>query len=325
LDVLVTGGRAPYLINGISSATGVLRLTGISAGYVDIEVIDSDSCSRMFSFDLYVGSSVMTSDTGIVGEICSGSVFDYMPMASVANTYIRWSREAIPGIVEPYASSTGPISEKLTMADGWTIPILVTYQYILEGPGACFIPDTVNVEVWVNPATVLNLIIEVPETTPGSGKITLGNPIRIYDDRNPSPYYEQPAIRSYTFTDGVGTRTQPGNEYLVYMFDQGIVNEVTVVAINEFGCESRGIGTFNVSYELPNMILPNEFTNNRLLKDYDIQVFNRNGSELYRGTTGWDGTYKGTLVASGTYYYVVHFTQPNGRIVTIKHYVFVKY
>ncbi|MDR2293279.1 MAG: gliding motility-associated C-terminal domain-containing protein [Prevotellaceae bacterium] len=56
-----------------------------------------------------------------------------------------------------------------------------------------------------------------------------------------------------------------------------------------------------------------------------MQVFNRLGSELYKGTGGWDGKYKGTLVASGTYFYVLRYTQPNGKILELKQSVFVKY
>jgi gliding motility-associated-like protein len=56
--------------------------------------------------------------------------------------------------------------------------------------------------------------------------------------------------------------------------------------------------------------LPNAFTpyvpdglNDIFGAGYDLYIFNRWGSCLYKGNSGWDGKYKGTFVASGTYYY----------------------
>jgi gliding motility-associated-like protein len=109
------------------------------------------------------------------------------------------------------------------------------------------------------------------------------------------------------------------------LFNEKADNAVTVEAVNEYGCVSISEETFTAEYDLPNTITPNEITNSQLLAGYDIQVFNRWGSELYRGIEGWDGRYKGSLVASGTYLYTVRFLQPNGERIVLKRYVFVQY
>jgi gliding motility-associated-like protein len=75
---------------------------------------------------------------------------------------------------------------------------------------------------------------------------------------------------------------------------------------------------------MPNVITPKASMNKKLLEGYDIQVFNRLGSELYHGTDGWDGTYKGAYVAAGTYFYVLRYKQGD-KDMTLKHSVFVKY
>ncbi len=56
---------------------------------------------------------------------------------------------------------------------------------------------------------------------------------------------------------------------------------------------------------------PNAFTpdgdgfNDKLLEGFHIKVFNRWGLLLYEGTDGWDGRYKGKMVTSGTYFYIL--------------------
>ncbi|MDR3226732.1 MAG: gliding motility-associated C-terminal domain-containing protein, partial [Prevotellaceae bacterium] len=60
----------------------------------------------------------------------------------------------------------------------------------------------------------------------------------------------------------------------------------------------------------PTGSLPNAFTpynqdgfNDTFGAGYELQIFNRWGACFYNGTDGWDGRYKGKLVAPGVYYY----------------------
>ena len=48
------------------------------------------------------------------------------------------------------------------------------------------------------------------------------------------------------------------------------------------------------------------------ISDYQLQVFNRWGTELFNSTGGinwWDGTVQGEIVNEGTYYYIVQYQQ----------------
>ena len=61
-----------------------------------------------------------------------------------------------------------------------------------------------------------------------------------------------------------------------------------------------------------NAFTPNgDGINDIFLKGYDIKVFNRWGKILFEGTEGWDGTYKGSPVPAGTYYYVLTSNEGN--------------
>lgn len=53
-------------------------------------------------------------------------------------------------------------------------------------------------------------------------------------------------------------------------------------------------------------------------REFHLEIINRQGHRLYFGDKGWDGTYKGTPVAPGTYYYVVNMKMADGTTKTIK-------
>jgi hypothetical protein len=321
VDVVITGGTAPYVINGHTSATGVYTLTGISSGHVSISVTSSEGCSSVFEFNLYIGHPVVISDTGIVDSVCSGLAFSYTPETNASGSVFAWRRYSVAGISEPYSEGTGIIDEILT--NTIDIPVLVEYEYVVAGIGACSLPDTFFVKVLVYPAFDMTL----SHYPPDGSTVILGSPITIVSHTAPySPV-------NYRYIVGTGAAQLiydldgGDNEYLVYGFSEGEVNTIEVTAVNEYGCEVTGIERFEARYNLPNVITPKspDGTNLKLLEGYDLQVFNRWGSELYRGTGGWDGTYKGTYVASGSYFYVLRYEQPNGKILHVKHNVFVRY
>ena len=52
------------------------------------------------------------------------------------------------------------------------------------------------------------------------------------------------------------------------------------------------------------------------MPDVDLKVFDRNGTVLYKGSAGWDGTYKGKIVEQDTYFYLISFTDGNHIVQT---------
>jgi gliding motility-associated-like protein len=244
--------------------------------------------------------------------ICSGETFIYEPQTNLDMVNISWVRYMVPGITENSTSGQGSINETLT--NYLDVPVTVIYALTLETP-YCPLPVTVDLQVVVLPKGKLTL-----SHSPENGsKVILGTPITITATLEGSSAYE------YIFTYGNDVKKQTDNQYNIFLFNETVVNEVHVHVENEYGCILTGTETFTAEYNVPNLITPNENQNNILLQGYDIQVFNRWGSQLYKGKDGWNGTYKGTLVASGTYLYVVHITQPDGKQLTLKRSVYVKY
>jgi gliding motility-associated-like protein len=258
--------------------------------------------------------------------ICSGETFIYEPQANTDGVSFSWTRLAGLGI--DFAAGTDAINNE-DLINTLDIPLYVEYVYTL-GAGFCtWITDTVTVTVLPKPE-ILSGYPRISDSI-----VTLGAHVKIITQISANTLVQYryryglngvyPLI--YDYDDDGGEYEHP-----LYEFIEGKNTGEIEISIGE--CAITVPYTFNLSYNLPNVITPNEETNNVLLPPitdngqdikFDIQVFNRLGSELYKGSAGWDGKYKGTLVAAGTYFYVLRYTQPDGKVLVFKQSVFVKY
>ena len=111
-------------------------------------------------------------------------------------------------------------------------------------------------------------------------------------------------------------QSDSSNTFSSYAFHNGDV--VTVSALTDIHCQGP------VSDPLTVKVIPiaNAFTpdgdgiNDVFLKGLDLIVMNRWGQELFRGTEGWDGTYKGSKVSPGTYFYILKIAGPDKTPIT---------
>jgi len=103
------------------------------------------------------------------------------------------------------------------------------------------------------------------------------------------------------------------NEYLAASLQ---ASNIVYVTLNE-ACRDSLV--FNVK-PLPNAFTPLERTglNDLFMPHVDLHIFNRWGQGIYKGNEGWDGTYNGTLVSPGTYYYLINVIDANGKPVQFK-------
>jgi gliding motility-associated-like protein len=53
-------------------------------------------------------------------------------------------------------------------------------------------------------------------------------------------------------------------------------------------------------------------------REFHLEVYNRWGSRLYNGESGWDGNYNGNKVPPGTYLYVLQLKMADGSTRTVK-------
>jgi gliding motility-associated-like protein len=120
-------------------------------------------------------------------------------------------------------------------------------------------------------------------------------------------------LTRYYWTYGDASTGFGNHVFHNYVVEQAGFVDVQLRAINPGGCEEIATKRIWMTIEsIPNTFTPNgDGTNDVFLKGWNLQVFNANGVMLYDGTGGWDGTYKGTPVASDTYYYVVRLFNAN--------------
>ena len=97
---------------------------------------------------------------------------------------------------------------------------------------------------------------------------------------------------------------------------------IKLTATNTIGCTSTTSKTIEVTPFIPNVFSPNgDGVNDVFMAGYDLQIFDRYGILLYKGTTGWDGTYKGKKMDNDTYFYLVNYTDKYHQVQTKKGYL----
>ena len=111
----------------------------------------------------------------------------------------------------------------------------------------------------------------------------------------------------WNFGDGfTGTGTEvnhsfnsmPGTKYF----------DVTLNVTTMENCVEKTTKRISINLmEAPNTFSPNngDEINNLFLPGTMIEVFNRNGTQLYKGNEGWDGKYKGEDMSEGTYFFMI--------------------
>lgn len=90
--------------------------------------------------------------------------------------------------------------------------------------------------------------------------------------------------------------------------------DVKLNVTNPNGCTETAVKRIWVIADSKiNTFSPNgDGVNDFFMKNWHIQVFNRNGIFIYEGDDGWDGTYKGQVVKNDTYFYLVYFKTAKG-------------
>lgn len=114
-----------------------------------------------------------------------------------------------------------------------------------------------------------------------------------------------------------------------YTFREQGTSYVRFVANNDAGtCEFMG-ETYEIFIGESALVCPNAFSpgasegvndewkvSYKSIVEYECHIFNRWGTRLFSATdpsVGWDGKYKGKLVPSGAYYYVIKAVGSDGR------------
>ena len=97
---------------------------------------------------------------------------------------------------------------------------------------------------------------------------------------------------------------------------------ITLTVTNDVGCTKTASKTIPVDSFIPNVFTPNgDGINDLFMPSVALQVIDRYGRVIYRGTEGWDGTYKGKIADRDTYFYLIDFVGMNNKVQTHKGYI----
>jgi gliding motility-associated-like protein len=83
---------------------------------------------------------------------------------------------------------------------------------------------------------------------------------------------------------------------------------ITLHTTSNAGCINSSSRIINVVPFVPNVFSPDgDGTNDRFMPGVELEIIDRNGLLLYKGTDGWDGTYHEQDVDPDTYFYYIRF------------------
>ncbi|MEN8810844.1 MAG: T9SS type B sorting domain-containing protein [Flavobacteriales bacterium] len=165
-----------------------------------------------------------------------------------------------------------------------------------------------------------------------------------YPSEIPSEYAIACITNNTTFADyyfwRFGVDSSIAISPCIDFFGKTGINEVKLIASNQFGCldslliEINVLEPVNTTF-MPNSFTPNDDSYNDIFKpyfsgnlSYDLQIFNRWGDLLYEGREtdeGWDGTFEDAKVMEGIYVYKLLVKKPDGIIQEIFGHVTLTY
>jgi gliding motility-associated-like protein len=288
IEITIAGGTAPYRtsLNSNEDAdfvSGQLQFSDLAAGTHVIFVRDANNCGENIIVEIEPGVNLNATVTPVYD--CVGNNTD---------NYIQVDLE--DGIVADevlYAlNSTNPADMQLT-PDFTNVPPGDHYLTIAHSNGCV---NTVDFSI--TNFEPLSLFLE-------------------QNNINEITAIAEGGLENYTFYfDGQNNGSE--NTYFVNRTDT-----FTVTVIDENGCEvSAEIFIEFIDIEIPTFFTPNgDGTSDTFIPenleafpDTLIIIFDRYGRELYRmryGDTGWDGTYQGTGLPTGDYWYVIKLKGEN--------------
>jgi len=127
----------------------------------------------------------------------------------------------------------------------------------------------------------------------------------------------------YVWDMGDGTSLTGNSVQHSYSVSADILKyDVELKAETEYSCTDSLTQVISVEPYVPNVFSPNDDgINDSFMQNYDVQIMDRNGIELFHGNSGWEGKYEGKQVAPDTYFYIIRYPDKDGNTHIKKGYV----
>jgi len=122
----------------------------------------------------------------------------------------------------------------------------------------------------------------------------------------------QPDVQ-YTWDMGDGlTETGSTINHSYIISNSVLAYTVVLTAISDQGCMSTTSEIVDVVPFVPNVFTPNgDGVNDVFMPGLELEIFDRNGVAVYKGSSGWDGTYKGHPAGQDTFFYTLFYSDRN--------------
>ncbi len=137
----------------------------------------------------------------------------------------------------------------------------------------------------------------------------------VTNDNIPLHLWSEVAAGSEYYWDFDDGKTDQGND-ITHIFDitRDGYYDVKLRVVNDHGCIQNVTKRIWITQsKVPNVFTPNgDGKNDVFMKNWKIQVYNRNGILIYEGKDGWDGTRNGKPVSNDTYFFVVYYSTGTG-------------
>jgi len=275
----LTGGTPT---GGIYSGTGISGsvfnpfLAGAGVHIITYTYTDSNTCVNSAQAFINVNQAPLA-DAGQDVSICAKTS---VTLTGTGGDFYVWStNETTPEIV------VSPVETK------------TYYVTVNDAFNGCSEVDSVTV-------TIIPLPVVVLVTDAESSVLTYGQYITFTTVPSNYNYYD-------FYMNTALAQTGPLSYYSASMITSDTM--ITVIALDG-NCISEPFSLKLNVKPISNAFTPNgDGKNDVFMKGYDLTIMNRWGQSLYEGYDGWDGTFNGTEMPEGTYYYIIRFKDSEGN------------
>ena len=293
ITVTATGGTAPitYQLNAATpQASNIFTVTN---GTYTITVKDNVGLTRILTATVGF-NNIITVKTNNDTAVCANS-----PIAT-NTTSIGTSYSWVPTTGVSNAAIKNPI----------ITPVVNTQYIVTASLGICIAKDTFNVVAY--PLPIVNaglpIVLLSPDIVALSGTSTPGNyvwtpntSISSTSILNPNVFPSITTLYRLTTTNSNGCAASDTVRVTVIPY---CIKPMAIFTPNGDGLYDRWLAT-----------------NGACTKNITAQIFNRYGAIVYENKdyqNTWDGTYKGSPLPDGTYYFILSFKLINNRTEYIK-------
>ena len=106
------------------------------------------------------------------------------------------------------------------------------------------------------------------------------------------------------------------------IIDSVLYYKIVLISTSQHGCIDSSFKYIDVIPYIPNVFTPNgDGINDIFMHGFTLQIVDRNGMQVYSGTEGWDGRYKGRPSDPDTYFYNLIYNDSKERVHTRRGYI----